>query len=142
MTTYTLPEPDIRGPENTGTYFDGYTVKRAQSIADAAYAAGLVARVPEMQDIEQYRMQMAGICTAAKGYWKPSDDVHADYDTPALRNVAELYAKYDGLYQSIRFALDELGIPGPDYPAPVANAVEILSRAIDPFAAAPEPTKC
>jgi len=48
----------------------------------------------DLQDIEQYRMQMAGICTAALGYWKDGDSVHPDYDTPALREVAELYAKY------------------------------------------------
>ena len=48
----------------------------------------------DLQDIEQYRMQMAGICTAALGYWKEGDSVHPDYDTPALREVAELYAKY------------------------------------------------
>lgn len=34
------------------------------------------------------------------------------------------------LRQAIRAALDELGVPGPGYPAPVANAVEILTRAV------------
>lgn len=32
--------------------------------------------------------------------------------------------------KSIRKALNELGVPGPDYPAPVANAVEILQGAL------------
>lgn len=47
-----------------------------------------------LQDIEQYRMQMAAICTAAIGYWKEGDSIHPDYDTLALRDVARLYAKY------------------------------------------------
>lgn len=44
-------------------------------------------------------MQMAGICTAAIGYWKIGDSVHPDYDTPALREVAGLYTKYDELFK-------------------------------------------
>ena len=55
---------------------------------------------PVLQDIEQYRMQMAGICTAAIGYWKEGDGIHPDYDTLALRDVAKLYAKYDALYKT------------------------------------------
>ena len=57
---------------------------------------------PVLQDIEQYRLQMAGISTAAIGYWKESDGIHPDYDTIALRDVAELYAKYDELYRAQR----------------------------------------
>ena len=55
---------------------------------------------PVLQDIEQYRMQIAGICTAAIGYWKNGDGIHPDYDTLALRDVAKLYAKYDALYKA------------------------------------------
>jgi hypothetical protein len=55
---------------------------------------------PVLQDIEQYRIQMAGICTAAIGYWKETDGIHPDYDTPALRDVAKLYTKYDALYKA------------------------------------------
>ena len=54
---------------------------------------------PVLQEIEQYRMQMAGISTAAIGYWKEGDGIHPDYDTVALRDVAKLYAKYDELYK-------------------------------------------
>lgn len=54
---------------------------------------------PVLDEIEQYRMQMAGICTAAIGYWKEGDSIHPDYDTPALHDVAKLYAKYDALYK-------------------------------------------
>jgi hypothetical protein len=52
----------------------------------------------KLEEIEQYRLQMAGISTAAIGYWKEGDGIHPDYDTPALRDVAKLYAKYDALY--------------------------------------------
>ena len=55
---------------------------------------------PVLQEIEQYRMQMAGISTAAIGYWKEGDNIHPEYDTIALRDVAKLYAKYDALYKA------------------------------------------
>lgn len=55
---------------------------------------------PDLQNIEQYRMQMAGISTAALGYWREGDSIHPDYDTVALRDVAKLYAKYDKLYKA------------------------------------------
>lgn len=55
---------------------------------------------PKLEDIEQYRMQMAGISTAALGYWKESDGILPDYDTVPLRDVAKLYAKYDALYKA------------------------------------------
>jgi hypothetical protein len=53
-----------------------------------------------LQDSEQYRLQMAGISTAAIGYWKEGDGIHPDYDTPALHDVAKLYAEYDELYKA------------------------------------------
>jgi hypothetical protein len=52
----------------------------------------------KLEDIEQYRMQMAGISTAAIGYWKEGDSIDPDYDTTALRDVAKLYARYAALY--------------------------------------------
>ena len=67
-----------------------------------ALAAQPAQQEPVLQDIEQYRLQMAGICTAAIGYWKEVDGIHADYDTIALRDVAKLYAKYDELYRAQR----------------------------------------
>ena len=54
----------------------------------------------KLDDIEQYRLQMAGISTAALGYWKEGDDIHPDYDTPAIRDVAKLYAKYAALFEA------------------------------------------
>ena len=41
-----------------------------------------------------------------------------------------LQTRIDGLEASIRSAKNELGVPTENYPAPVANAVEILSRAV------------
>jgi hypothetical protein len=57
------------------------------------------AKPVKLDDIEQYRMQMAGISTAAIGYWKEGDGIHPDYDTVPLRDVAKLYAKYDALFK-------------------------------------------
>lgn len=36
----------------------------------------------------------------------------------------------DGLREAVRHALNELGVPNEDYPAPVANAVDILTAAL------------
>ncbi len=67
-----------------------------------AARAALAAQAPQPLDsIEQYRLQMAGISTAAIGYWKEGDSIHPDYDTVALRDVAKLYAKYDELYKKL-----------------------------------------
>ena len=54
---------------------------------------------PALSDIEQYRLQMAAISTAALGYWKAGDAIHPDYRSVALNDVADLYKKYDELYQ-------------------------------------------
>ena len=56
-------------------------------------------QVAVLTDLEQYRMQIAGISTAALGYWSEGDEIHPDYDTPALRDVARLYVKYDQLFK-------------------------------------------
>ena len=41
----------------------------------------------------------------------------------------ELQAENDKLRKIINRAKDELGVPSSDYPAPVANAVQILNEA-------------
>lgn len=86
-----------------GTMTASRVVEVIRDRIDAAKAAlTTAAAVPveqRLDDIEQYRMQMAGICTASIGYWKAGDSVHPDYDTPALREVAALYEKYDELFQ-------------------------------------------
>ncbi len=51
----------------------------------------------KLEDSEQYRMQMASISVAAMGYWKEGDEIHPDYNTPVLHDVAKLYAKYKEL---------------------------------------------
>lgn len=43
---------------------------------------------------ERESLRLAGISTAALGYWKEGDSIHPDYDTVALRDVAKLYAEY------------------------------------------------
>jgi hypothetical protein len=39
-------------------------------------------------------------------------------------------AQLTGAVGDLRAALNELGVPGPDYPAPVANAVEHIKAAL------------
>lgn len=52
----------------------------------------------DLDSIEQYRMQMAAIASAAIGYWVESTGIKPEYDTPVLREVAKLYAKYEALH--------------------------------------------
>lgn len=47
--------------------------------------------------------------------------------TQATEHVFEIAR----LRHAIRCALDELGVPGPSYPAPVATAVSILRAALN-----------
>lgn len=54
---------------------------------------------------EIYRLQMAGISTAAIGYFKKEDSIHPDYDTVTMRDVEKLYEKYDKLYQDNKIEL-------------------------------------
>ena len=71
------------------------------------FAALIRAENPVLKDSQQYRMQMAAICTAAVGYWTEYDSISPDYDTLALRDVAKLYAKYDALYKTQRLPLND-----------------------------------
>lgn len=80
-----------------------------------------------MDELENIRL--AGISTAALGYWKEGEAIHPDYDTVALRDVAKLYGKYERMRAAIVAAMNELGVPGDGYPAPVTNAYDILWRA-------------
>ena len=85
---------------------------------------------------EKYRMQMVGVCMAAEGRWKESDSIHPDYDTPALREVVKLYAKYAELRaaasapsageQSAQPKFDVGPMPHPD-----GDSVRRLRRPID-----------
>ena len=42
------------------------------------------------------RLQLPG---STKLLWVEEDEIHPDYDTPALRDVARLYVKYDQLFK-------------------------------------------
>lgn len=75
-------------------------VAEIKRLIDVVGGMALTQQEPVLQEIEQYRLQMAGISTAAIGYWKEGDGIHPDYDTLALRDVAKLYAKYDELYKA------------------------------------------
>ena len=83
--------------ETGGEKCNLYTEIQLQDYARADRAAQAA---QPLDSIEQYRLQMAGISTAAIGYWKEGDGIHPDYDTLALRDVAKLYAKYDALYKA------------------------------------------
>lgn len=63
----------------------------------AEYCLARWGKSTSLNNIEQYRLQMAAISTAAIGHWKEDDGIHPDYDTPTLRDVAKLYAKYEKL---------------------------------------------
>lgn len=80
-------------PKPTGV-FDS---QKALGFVEAALAE-LRAKPVDLQAVEQYRLQMAAICTAALGYWKEGDAIHPDYNTLALHDVARLYAEYAKLH--------------------------------------------
>ena len=44
--------------------------------------------------------------------------------------VDALFSENNFLYEQIEMAMNELGVPGPGYPQPVANAWEILNLAM------------
>ena len=103
--------------------YDEGKVKAAITAIKQARSAPV--QEPVLQEIEQYRLQMAGISTAAIGYWKEGDGIHPDYDTPALRDVAKLYAKYDALYtaaqrQWVELTGDEIVNMLPDDDTPMS----------------------
>ena len=82
--------------------FDTVMVSR-QVIREAIAAlqvepAPVQAEFDEQREIE--RMRLAGISTAALGYWKVGDTIHPDYETVALHDVAALYEKYRVLYEA------------------------------------------
>jgi hypothetical protein len=70
----------------------------AQPLRDGEYLYREGA-APKLDSIEQYRLQMAAIGTAAIGYWKLGDSITPDYDTQVLRDVAALYGQYDALHR-------------------------------------------
>lgn len=100
-----LPEaaiPSAPAVEQDDDIDEDYSLRPVFEAEDKRQPA--VERQIKLDDIEQYRCQMAGISTAALGYWKDGDSIHPDYDTIALRDVAKLYAKYDALYKAAEAA--------------------------------------
>ena len=87
-----------------------FNSSRAKEIGDRVVAEICAMQEAPLQDSEQYRMQIAGICTAAIGYWKEGDSIHPDYDTIALRDVAKLYAKYDALFKAATELLERCDV--------------------------------
>jgi hypothetical protein len=73
---------------------------------------------------EQEEIRLAAISTAAFGYWTEQDSIKPEYDHPALRDVAKLYAKYAALSAAPSNTF-EIGkgdhIPDPDAMAEMIN---------------------
>jgi len=80
-----------------------------------------------MTELENTRL--SAISTAALGYWREGDTIHPDYDSIALRDVAKLYQKYVRRQEAMRAAMNVLGMPHADTPAPVKEAFDYLHRA-------------
>jgi hypothetical protein len=94
---------------------------------DAAVADALVSK---LHDVVHAEVTDANVRAALDAWiWKIHDVLRAD--APPSPGPSEREA----LREAIRAALNELGVPQPGYPAPVVNAVEILSAAL----AAPRP---
>ncbi|KAF0156261.1 MAG: hypothetical protein FD189_1066 [Elusimicrobia bacterium] len=77
-----------------------------------AFLAGLVGGTPTLDSLEGWAQRVA-------------------------TNLAALTAERDRLREALRAICNELGVPGPGYPAPVANAVAIALAVLSPTA--PEP---
>jgi hypothetical protein len=51
-----------------------------------------------LEDDEQYQLQMAAISLVAMGFWKRDDNnIKPEYDTQTLQDVSELRSKYEDL---------------------------------------------
>lgn len=60
---------------------------------------------PKLEEVEDYRMQMAAISTAALGYHKEGDPIHPAYVTPALLEVMRLYEAFAVRSDALRSVL-------------------------------------
>ncbi len=54
-----------------------------------------------LEDNELYRQQMAAISCAALGWQKRHESINPDYETVALRDVQDLYEKYEALHRQV-----------------------------------------
>lgn len=71
------------------------------------HPSALITSKQDLEQVELYRLQLAGIMSAAIGYWNEGDRIQPDYDTVALRDVAKLYDKYVEAVQSKDGAYEE-----------------------------------
>lgn len=82
------------------------------------------------EQVERLQVQLAGCSVAAMGGTKdPADRFQWGWSV-AYQDVLDLRLKYDALHDAVQRALNELGVPQPGYPQPVANAVDILRAAL------------
>lgn len=78
-----------------------------------------------IKNIDQLEYQLSLCGCAARGI--PQEAYTGEYGwSPEYQDVIELRKLYDNLTWRINKALEELGVPGEGYPAPVDNAVELL----------------
>ena len=77
-----------------GALRDDYNEKRLN-----ATIASQAAEIAALREREI--MRLAGISTAAQGYFKDGESIHPDYDTVALRDVTALYRKYESQARSL-----------------------------------------
>lgn len=100
-------------------------------------------KIELLAEVDQLRVQLAGCATAAQGHIHTEGAIAhvGDYGwSPAYQDVVELRKLYEktleereALLTAIRAAMSELGVPQPDYPAPVFNAHSILATALEPY---------
>jgi len=63
--------------------------------------------------------------------WSPNyDKVDADFARQLERELAAVTEKRDRLAEALRQIKSELGVPQPEYPAPVANVANIAVEAL------------
>jgi hypothetical protein len=75
---------------------------------------------------ERVSNELAQAIANGRGFATPSDWPLVDVEVMVALDLLDSRARVKELEHRIRRALNELGIPQPEYPAPVANAVSIL----------------
>ena len=85
------------------------------------------------EELEQERVQHAGCLVAAEGATDPEHTAKkGDYGwSLAYETTLSLRLRHDRLERVIKEAMDNLGVPQPGYPMPVAVAYDLLKDALD-----------
>lgn len=83
-------------------------------------------------ELEQERVQHAGCLVAAEGATNPDQTAKKGMYgwSLAYQTVLDLRTKYEKLLKAREDAMNNLGVPSDDYPAPVAEAYRILKEAV------------